>query len=453
MRDTTVTVHGGWRWALAGAAAALLAAFALASPTEAKPKESKALTGYEIGLAAYQSKQYDQAIDIWQRYAVAGDVRSQLALGDVYSNVEFTTRDDRQEKPTVVDPNLVKALMWYTIASNYDFETRRSLEGREPAPEEINASIVATQRLPKVRAAMKDSDVNLAEDLVSKTFQRGSAYDLFRLGEMHQSGSGVAKNNTKSLQMYALAKARGVGAASLAAARVEKLMSNQEIKSANELAAVWQPPLPVEHTQPTQQQKDLERLKQELSEIRLEEALKAIGDIDVKLIQRALKALGFYFGEIDNAMGPETREAIRKFQYSRVVRDIEMTDAEKEASRTGVLTPRQTVDLFATAAETPANHPMSQYVYGIMFVRGIGVQQDGFLAVDWLSRAAEAPGNLSIANFALGVIYRDGTTGLNEVTPDKALAAQYFARSCSLGYDPACEALRQLKFEAPRSVE
>ena len=453
MREKTVTVHGGWRWALAGAAAAMLAAFAVTSATAAKPKDSKALTGYEIGLAAYQSKQYDQAIDIWQRYAVAGDVRSELALGDVYSNVEFTQRDDTQEKPTVVDPNLVKALLWYTIAANYDFETRRSLEGREPAPEEINASIVANQRLPKVRAAMTDSEVSLAEELVSKTFQRGSAYDLFRLGEMHQSGSGVAKNNTRSLQMYALAKGRGVGAASLAAARVEKLMSGQEIKAANEMAAVWQPPLPVEHTQPTQQQKDLERLKLELSEIRLEEALKAIGDIDVKLIQRALKALGFYFGDIDNAMGPETREAIRKFQYSRVVRDTEMTDDEKEAVRTGVLTPRQTVDLFATAADMPANHPMSQYVYGIMYVRGIGVQQDGLLAVDWLARAAEAPGNLSIANFALGVIYRDGTTGLNEVTPDKALAAQYFARSCSLGYGSACEALRQLKFEAPRSVE
>ncbi|MEX0645709.1 MAG: hypothetical protein WD076_10380, partial [Parvularculaceae bacterium] len=285
MRDTTVTVHGGWGRALAGVAAVIFASFAiLGCGAAAKPKDSKAVTGFEIGLAAYRSQQYDQAIDIWQRYAVAGDVISQRALGDVYSNVEFEPRSDTQEKPTVVDPNLVKALMWYTIAANYDFETRRSLEGREPAPEEMNASIVAGQRLPKVRAAMKDSEVDLAEDLVSKTFQRGSPYDLFRLGEMHQSGSGVDKNNTKSLQMYALAKGRGVGAASLAASRVEKLMSGQEIKAANELAAVWQPPLPIEHTQQTQQQKDLERLKRELDEIRLEEALKAIGDIDVKLI-------------------------------------------------------------------------------------------------------------------------------------------------------------------------
>ena len=112
------------------------------------------------------------------------------------------------------------------------------------------------------------------------------------------------------------------------------------------------------------------------------DALEAVSDIDVELVQRALNALGFRAGVVDNKLGPSTRDAIRRFQYSQVARDYDMTEDEKQSVVTGVLTPRQTVDLFADAAK--AKHPMSQYVYGIMHVRGIGVEQDGQQAVKWL---------------------------------------------------------------------
>lgn len=447
-------VCGALGRALLGAAVLAPAAL-VALPAAAQNREQpRVMTGYEIGRAAYDSRQYDQAIDIWTRYAEAGDVRCQQVLGDVYSNVEFTARTDLQERPTVAQRDYVEALKWYALAANYDFETRRALEGREPAAEEVNASIVANQRLPKVRRHMSDDDVRKAEQLVSETFQRGSPYDLHRLGEMYQTGSGVAKDNVRALQMYRLASQRGVKAASEAARLLTepgkdgaRLMTKKDIERADELAADWQPPLPVEHTRPTRQQEELERVRRELEELQLEERLRAVADIDVELIQRALRALGFYFGSIDNAMGPATREAIRRFQYSRVESSFEMSETEKEAVRTGVLSARQTVELIAAAASSPANHAMSQYVYGVMHVQGIGVQPDGALAVDWLRKAAAQ--NLAIANYALGVVYRDGTPGLNPVRPDKALAAQYFARSHALGYGPAGEALRLLDFEAP----
>ncbi|MEQ8751168.1 MAG: peptidoglycan-binding protein [Amphiplicatus sp.] len=183
--------------------------------------------------------------------------------------------------------------------------------------------------------------------------------------------------------------------------------------------------------------------------MKLEDALEAVSDIDVELIQRALRSLGLYFGSIDNAMGPATRDAIRRFQYSQVSSDTEMSEEDKEAVRTGVLSARQTVQLFREASK--ADHPMSQYVYGIMHVRGIGVEQNGQEAVNWLTKSSRA--NLAIAHYALGVIYRDGTTGLNEVTPDKSLAARHFARAFALGYKPAGDALKLLEFEAPRNVE
>lgn len=435
MRDKHVTVIGGLRRALASVAAATTLTLAFASPAAAS---------YEAGLKAYQNGQFDQAIDIWKRFAVAGDVRSKHVLGDVYSGKILEGAPKAAVPLEAVPVNNIEALKWYTLAAYHDFTAYQ-----RPTAEEVNARILAEHRLPDIRGRMSTADVAKAERLVSDTFERGSPYDLYRLGEMYQRGAGVAKNNTRALTMYALAKARGVGEASIAYQTLEPLMTRHEIKAAEESAANWQPPLPEEHTGQTAQQKELERLRKELEELRLEDALKAVSDIDVELIQRALRALGFYYGSIDNAMGPQTRAAIRRFQYSRVASDGQMTEDEKEAVRTGVLSARQTVELFREAAR--ADHPMSQYVYGIMHVRGIGVEQNGQEALNWLNRASRA--DLALAHYALGVIYRDGTTGLNEVTPNKAYAARHFARAFALGYRPAGDALKLLEFEAPRNID
>ena len=432
MRDKNVKVIGGLRRALIGVAAVSALSLAIAGSASAN---------YEAGLTAYEKGQHDQAIDIWERFAVAGDVRSKKVLGDVYSGkILEESRSSAVPLETDIGVNNVDALKWYTLAAYHDFTAYQ-----RPTAEEVNARILAEQRLPDIRFRMSTAQVATAETQVAETFERGSPYDLYRLGDMYQRGSGVAKNNTRALVMYSLAKSRGVGEASIAYANLEKIMTSAEIDMAEEQAANWQPPLPVEHKGMTTQMADMDRLRKELEELRLEDALEAVSDIDVELLQRALKSLGLYYGSVDNAMGPATREAIRRFQYSRVATDTEMTPEDKEAVRTGVLSPRQTVELIEAAAEN--NHPMSQYVLGVMHVRGIGVRQDGQEAVYWLTEAGGD--DLAIAHYALGVIYRDGTTGLNEVTPNKALAAQHFARGFALGYKPAGDALKLLEFEAP----
>ncbi len=437
MREIQLMNHSGLRRALISVAAA--SALALAAPGVAH-------ANYQIGLTAYEQGQYDVAVDIWTRFAVAGDVRSMKALGDVYSGAVLEGSTGAKiplETGRKIDN--VESLRWYTLASYHRFN-----EGFQmPSAEERNAQILAEERLPDIRFRMSTSDVVKAEKLVSDTFERGSPYDLYTLGDMYRRGTGVDKNNGKSLTMYALAKARGVGAASIAYEELEALMSKDEIKTANENVVGWQPPLPEEHVGDTPQKKELERTKKELEELRLQQALTAIADIDVELIQRALKSLGLYFGTVDNQMGLETREAIRRFQYSRVSADTELTDEEKDAVRTGVLTATQTVRLFEAAAKE--GHPMSQYVYGVMHVRGIGVVQDGDKALEWLGKSAKA--DLAIAHYALGVVYRDSTPGLNPVRPDKSKAAIHFARAQSLGYAQAASALRQLEFEKPRSIE
>jgi len=91
---------------------------------------------------------------------------------------------------------------------------------------------------------------------------------------------------------------------------------------------------------------------------------------------------------------------------------------------------------------------MSQYVYGIMHLSGIGIERNGSIAVDWLEKAADQ--NLAIAHNALGIVFRDGSTGLNEVKPNKSKAAFHFAKARALGYKPAQTSLERLSFEAPR---
>lgn len=432
-------IRGGWirnvRLAAGGLVAASVIAFAAPTPAHAT---------YEAGVQAYMNGQYSQALDIWRRFAVAGDVRSKKILGDIYSGKSLEGARTAATPLEEIPVNNVQALLWYTLAAYHDFMAYQT-----PSAEEVNARILAEQRLPEIRARMSTADVGKAEKLVSQTFEAGSAYDIYRLGDMYQKGAGVEKNNTRALQMYALAKARGVGEASAAYEFLEPLMGPKEIKKALEDADTWQPPLPPEHTGKTRQQQELERLKKELEEIKMADALRAVSDIDVELIQRALNALGFRAGVVDNRLGPSTRAAIRRFQYSTVARDTDMSEAEKQAVVTGVLTPRQTVELFSDAAG--GDHPMSQYVYGIMHVRGIGVEQNGQEAVNWLEKAADQ--NLAIAHYALGVVFRDGTTGLNEVSPDERKSALHLAQASALGYRPANDALRRLSFETTRDIQ
>jgi len=437
MRKIQVMTKSGLRRALVDAMAASALSLAAAGSASAN---------YELGLTAYEQGQYDIAVDTWTRFAVAGDVRSMKALGDVYSGAIL---DDARGAEIPLETgrkiNNVEALRWYSLAAYHRFN-----EGFQmPTAEERNAQILAEERLPEIRFRMSTSDVNKAQKLVSNTFERGSPYDLYALGDMYRRGNGVDKDNKKALTMYALAKARGVGAASIAYEELSELMSNKEIELADKAAVDWQPPLPEELTKPTPQQEELARTKKELEELRLQQALTAISDIDVELIQRALRSLGLYYGPIDNAMGEETRKAIRRFQYSRVKSNSKLSADEKEAVRTGVLTAHQTVDLFKEAAKE--GNPMSEYVLGIMHVRGIGVLQDGDAALKWLGKAADA--DLALAHYALGVVYRDSTPGLNPVKPDKAQAAIHFARASALGYRPAAEALRKLDFEKPRGID
>jgi len=396
------------------------------------------------GMQAYLAGQYQKSIDTWTRYALAGDIRSKKVLGDIYSGKALEGARNAATPLEEIPVDNVQALLWYTLAAYHNFSSYQ-----KPTSLEVNDKIIAEQRLTDIRFRMSSSDVRRAESLVAQKFESGTAYDLYNLGLMYQRGAGVGKDNSRALQMFALAKERGVGEASAAFEFLEGLMTAKEIERALDLAEVWQPPLPLEYTGKTKQQEELELARKQLEEIKREQALERVSDIDTELVQRALNALGFRAGTVDNKLGPSTRAAIRRFQYSQVAKDLKMSEAEKQEIVTGSLTPQQKVEVFHEAARK--GHPMSQYIYGIMHVRGIGVERNGSIAVEWLEKSADQ--NLAIAHNALGIVYRDGTTGLNEIKPNAAKSAFHFAQAASLGYSPANDALERLSFEAPRDIQ
>lgn len=435
MKRNPMKRKGIARHTLGAIAAASIVALAAPAPAHAT---------YEAGVQAYLNGQYAQALDTWRRFAFAGDVRSKKILGDVYSGKKLEGAQRAETPLEAIPVDNVQSLVWYTLAAYHDFTAYQT-----PSAAEVNARILAEQRLPEIRGRMSTADVKKSEGLVAQTFEAGSSYDLYRLGELFQRGAGLTKNNTEALKLFMLAEARGVPEASAASERLRPIMSAKELGDAEKKVDKWQPPLPPEYKGKTRQQEELERLKKELEQIRLEDAFDAVSDIDVILIQRALNALGFRAGTPDNKLGPSTREAIRRFQYSQVARSTSLSADDKRAVQTGVLSPQQTRDLIKDAASS--NHPMSQYVYGIMHVRGIGVLQNGSEAVKWLTKASEE--NLAISHYALCVVFRDGTTGLNEVSPDQRKAAFHCAQAAALGFKPASDALDRLNFEYTRDIE
>ncbi|MCA8894561.1 MAG: hypothetical protein KDA48_04830, partial [Amphiplicatus sp.] len=157
MRENIVTVLGGMRRALAGAVAATALSLAFAGSASAN---------FEAGLSAYERGEYEQAIDIWKRFAVAGDVRSKKILGDVYSGkILEDSRKSAVPLETGVGIDNVEALKWYTLAAYHDFSAYTP-----PTADEVNARILAEERLPDIRFRMSTSDVSKAERLVSDTF-------------------------------------------------------------------------------------------------------------------------------------------------------------------------------------------------------------------------------------------------------------------------------------------
>ena len=388
-----------------------------------------------------------EALDMWRKYALAGDVLSRHVLGDLYSHkpLETDLAVPLPEDTGVVPYDPVEALAWYSIAATHDFDDFN----QTPGFEQVNARVRARARIGALRAEMTDAQVKAAEERLVQLLSAGSAFDLYRLGTMHQSGEGLPKDNTQALMFYKLAQSRNLNSAGVAAEAAGFLMSimeEGEVARATKLAERWQPPLPGNLTGPSPYQVALQRDIERLQALRAEplfERMEAQFSGNEHLIQNALAALGLYLGPIDGDVGPGTRDAIRKFQYTLVEDDASLTAAEKRDVQTGRLTVAQKLELIQRAAKR--GHPQSQYVYGIMNADGIGVPVNGRAAEGWLKRSAGY--GYPLAHYALGEYYTRGIQGENPLGPSRGQASYHYGQAAALGYEPAKDALVKLEYE------
>ena len=427
-----------------------LAALAGAGPVAALADYHDALRAYAYDASGQMSRtDVAEALDMWRKYALAGDVLSRQILGDLYSHQALEVAADlsvpHPEDTGVVPHDPVEALAWYSIAATHDFADYN----QSPSLADVNARARARARIPQLRAELTDEAAQRAEVRVVEILSAGSAFDLYRLGAMAQSGQGLAKSNTQALMFYKLAQSRNFNSsarASDAAGFLMSIMDRPEITRATRLAEEWEPPLPDHARGKSPRQAAIEA---DLIRLRALQAEPAFAKLERQfegnenLLQNSLAALGLYLGEIDGKVGPGTRDAIRKFQYTLVEDDDALSVDEKRDVQTGQLTVAQKLALVRAAAER--GHPQSQYVYGVMHAEGIGVPVDGAEASAWLTRSAGY--GYSLAHFALGEYYAKGIQGERPLKPSVAQASFHYGQASALGYPPAADALAKLRYE------
>ena len=453
----------------ATAGLALAAGFTFSSP---------AFADYNDGLQAYNFGEFTKAEDLWIRYGSAGDIRSKLALAEIYSGYlpgkatcsEFGSanlpKDEEEYRKAktkaktnelndagvkterdgdTIAENPVEALAWYILAGYHNFNSYSQI----PDKDEYKAKIVAQQCVIEMQEDLLDSQVFAAHERVEQVLASGTDYDLFRLAMMYKAGAGLPKDNIKALQYLIVADNNGAFSSDIGSEErreLAEIMPEIDRDLATKLAANWQPPLPVAYSGKTPRELELEQRERELRDRELKLELASIEkefDKNEDLLQSALAALGFYRGQIDGDVGQKSRTAIRAFQFAMARENPTLSDEEVRNQVTGALSNEQKVELIERAALR--EHPQSMYVYGIMHARGIGIPVDGGEAVRWWEKSAGY--GYPLAHYALGRAYRFGIDGKNRVDPNLTQATFYYGQAAALGYAQASKELKELRYE------
>ncbi|MEO0399330.1 MAG: tetratricopeptide repeat protein [Pseudomonadota bacterium] len=160
--------------------------------------------------------------------------------------------------------------------------------------------------------------------------------------------------------------------------------------------------------------------------------------IEMKQKQRALKALGYYNGDVDNRHGAQTRLAVRDFQ------------GDLGSDQTGVLSAEQTALLICAGAQIAKNID-SQNVLGIMYATGLGVKQNTDFALNWLEAAAQR-GDAD-ASWNLAMMYGTKTVLSSVLICDAVQNAEradsYLREAANAGHPAAKVAARKYKNDTP----
>jgi TPR repeat protein len=140
--------------------------------------------GYEEGLAAFNKKDYAQAIKEWKPLAEQGGASAQGRLGVMY----------RRGLGVPQDNNL--ALVWYRKAAE---------QGDASGQANLGMMYFYGEGVPQ--------DYKLAVEWISKAAEQGFSTAQFNLGVMYDNGQGVPKDDAQAMSWYRKAAEQGDAAA------------------------------------------------------------------------------------------------------------------------------------------------------------------------------------------------------------------------------------------------
>ncbi len=164
-------------------------------------------------------------------------------------------------------------------------------------------------------------------------------------------------------------------------------------------------------------------------------ALNRVNNLRHKDIQSGLAALRYYTDDIDNTMGPNTRNAIKDFQTANFWYP------------SGYLQPYETAQLIRQAAVAGDVH--SQTTLGYMYACGIGVAPDEYRAVRWYERAYRQRSALAAYNLGLLLQGDDVNhqctvqTTFRKVPENTSLSDAYFTDAVRWGFRSASDQVLQ----------
>jgi hypothetical protein len=163
-------------------------------------------------VAAYQRKDYDQALSLFEAIGAQGSVVAQHNAGHMYVNGLGTKR------------NFAKALAWYRRAANQGYAPSQydlgimyaEGEGLKPDPENAMMWFRKSAEQGFVAAELRLAEIEFASGKFAEAFfwwqkaaDGGDADAMFNVGSAYSSGRGVAKDLTKAIEYYR--KARDAG--------------------------------------------------------------------------------------------------------------------------------------------------------------------------------------------------------------------------------------------------